>query len=556
MTTKRSARKAGEKNRTKVRVSPSLKKETRTGILSATGDREEAYRRASVLLWISLAAFILLTFADFGITYDEPRDHEYGRLIWRFYLSGFQDRGLLAYHDLKIYGGLFEMIAWPLCALSPLGDYATRHLLNALTGAIGIVGCFKLGLALGGVSGAFWSALLLAATPQYLGHMFNNPKDIPYAAGYAWTLYYILLAYRERTGASAKTLFKLGIALGLTAGIRAGGLLLAAIFALSQTIAIMSKDRFGGRPAMARLLIQIGSVLLVAWPVMAFFWPYALLNPLSGPYEALVSFSRFPWQGNILFGGRLYPASGLPADYIPRLLSLQLPEITLLALAGGIWMAAKGPPGRGSSRRWRGEYLVLAAAVAGPILYVIWMKSVLYNGMRHFLFVIPPISCMAGIGLARVLEYASGKGRFVRSAIFAALGSGLLWHAAVVAHLHPHEIAYFNAFAGGVRGAFNVYELDYWGNSYKELVERFKERYEREKGASPEECSIYVTGPYDSAGKYLPEYCRMVSGPWSADFAFFLVNTSPPTGTAPVYAMVQRFGVPLAYAIDIRKGAK
>lgn len=556
MTTKRSARRTGERNRIGAFFSSFLKGRADEGKRPDSGDGEAVYRKITALFWVFLTAFILLAFNDYGITYDEPKDHEYGRLLWRFYLSAFQNRDLFAYHDLKIYGGLFEMIAWPLCALSPLDEYATRHLLNALTGAIGILGCFKLGMLLGGLPGAFWSALLLAATPQYIGHMFNNPKDIPYAAGYIWSLYFILLAYRERPGVSGKTLIKIGVALGLTAGVRAGGMILAGVFVVSQAISGALGGGFGFRRTMTRLPIQTGAVLLAAWPVMAFFWPYALINPLSGPYEAIVSFSRFPWEGNILFAGKLYAAAALPPDYIPRLLALQLPEISLLALAGGIWMGARAVIWSRKSRKSSGEYLVLLIAVAAPIIFVISVKSVLYNGMRHFIFVIPPLCCLAGVGLARALKFASRAGGFVRGAAFSGLCAALLWHAAIVARLHPHEIAYFNAFAGGLPGAFNVYELDYWGNSYKELVERFRDNYEKEQKGEPRSCNIYVTGPYDSAGKYLPGYCRMVSGPWSADFAFFLVNTSPPTGTAPVYAMVQRFGVPLAYAIDIRKGRK
>lgn len=35
---------------------------------------------------------------------------------------------------------------------------------------------------------------------------------------------------------------------------------------------------------------------------------------------------------------------------------------------------------------------------------------------------------------------------------------------------HPNQYTYFNPIAGGTRGAFTHYELDYWGNCYKQAV--------------------------------------------------------------------------------------
>ncbi len=516
---------------------------------------EPAYRRLTPIFWVGLVAFVLAFFGDYGITYDEPKDHEYGRLLWNYYLSGFRDRSLFAYHDLKIYGGLFEMIAWPTSLLLPFGEYATRHLINAGWGLLGIAAAFRLGSMLGGAGGGFWAALLLTFCPQYLGHMFNNPKDIPYAAGYAWSLYYMIRAYSESPTASRATILKFGLAIGFTLAIRIGALMLFAIFVPAMAYKEMTRRGAADKGSGAvRLGLQIFTAAIAAWPVMIVFWPYALINPVGAPLEALSSFSRFPWEGSILFGGRLVSAANLPWDYIPRLLILKTPEIILPLVAAGIfWLLLDARAGR--SPRAGGPILLIASVVA-PVAYAILMKSVLYNGMRHFLFILPPICVLAGLALTRILNVAYSVNIAAGRILAGAVGLYLIWQAGICAMLHPHEMTYYNLYAGGLRGAFNRYELDYWGGSYKELVERFKKRYENEEGKRPRACRVYVTGPYDSAGKYLPEYCSMEAGPSKADFAFFLVNTSPPTGKAPVYAVVQRFGVPLAYAIDLRTNAQ
>ena len=59
----------------------------------------------------------------------------------------------------------------------------------------------------------------------------------------------------------------------------------------------------------------------------------------------------------------------------------------------------------------------------------------------------------------------------MRLAAAAALGLGLLEPAVFMWRNHPNQCVYFNAFAGGPRGAFGRYELDYWGNSARQAID-------------------------------------------------------------------------------------
>ena len=58
-----------------------------------------------------------------------------------------------------------------------------------------------------------------------------------------------------------------------------------------------------------------------------------------------------------------------------------------------------------------------------------------------------------------------------------------------IGRLFPYEYIYYNAFAGGVSGAFREYELDYWLLSYKEAME-----YLNEEAAAEARVMVY-TGP-------------------------------------------------------------
>jgi hypothetical protein len=51
------------------------------------------------------------------------------------------------------------------------------------------------------------------------------------------------------------------------------------------------------------------------------------------------------------------------------------------------------------------------------------------------------------------------------------LAGALVTQAATIVRLHPYQMTYFNALAGGVGGAAGHYETDYWLTSYKEAIE-------------------------------------------------------------------------------------
>ncbi len=44
----------------------------------------------------------------------------------------------------------------------------------------------------------------MLASPRFIGHAMNNPKDIPFAAAYVFTLYYIVRFQAEAPRVSRK----------------------------------------------------------------------------------------------------------------------------------------------------------------------------------------------------------------------------------------------------------------------------------------------------------------------------------------------------------------
>ena len=109
-------------------------------------------------------------------------------------------------------------------------------------------------------------------------------------------------------------------------------------------------------------------------------------------------------------------------------------------------------------RGWLGGGLI-AISVLLPLSAALVTRPVLYDGQRHFLFILPPLAAGAGCALHAFLRPPVR----VRAAGAAVWLGCAPWVAVQIVRLHPYEYVYFNASIGGLRGAVGRYETDYWG---------------------------------------------------------------------------------------------
>jgi hypothetical protein len=530
-------------------------------------DHLSFWERLAAALFVLAILLILLTFRAYGVTWDEDCQNWYGNLVLTYYLwlVGLSQAPhwelLYRYADMYNYGALFDLIAAIFNRFSPLGVFETRHLLNALVGIVGLVGCWKLGRRLAGPRAGFLAALFLLLIPNYYGQMFNNPKDIPFAAGCIWATYYLVRIIPQLPRPQLRTVVKLGVAIGLAMGVRVGGLLLLcylglllALFALCQAIAMrrISVLVAAGWTSLWRVFVPVG---LIAYPLMLVLWPWAQSDPIRHPLEALAVFSKEIIWSKILFDGQLISADHLPWDYLPVFIGLALPELVLALLlaapiVGGIALIRRGA--------WRPEsvlpFFVLGFTIVFPVVYAIAVKAVLFNGMRHFIFLLPPIAVAAALVGDRALGWLS---RFeYRRPVYAALALYGVAHVSIMAMLHPDQYVYYNAFVGGVAGAENRFKLDYWANSFAEAVRGLENNLRKQYGADFEdrEFTIAVEGPIVSARYYFPPNFRSVTYPKDADFVigFTLQDADHASTDLPVYR-VTRMGALLSVVVDHRE---
>lgn len=411
---------------------------------------ERRWRAAAWTIAAGLLPLMLWLSRDFGVTWDEIHRQANGERIWLLYQGIVREPVTPAEH---LYGGLFDVLAVALQPRLPLDLYDTRHLLNAFFGWLGVVGCGLVAARAGGARAAALAMLLLAALPPYFGHAMNNPKDAPFAAMAALVLAAIAWLPDRYPFLGSRQVIALGIAIGLTLAVRPGGLLFlpyAALWVLS--LLWIARERHVGRIAVtgAALIVVLLLASIVPMPV----WPYLWERPFVGILEAVEGVSHYEWHGTVLFNGRDVPSTAVPWTYVPLWLVVTTPPVVLAGAAGSLVAMTSA----GIRRR---IVLGLWFAVVFPAAYVIARNSTLYDGIRHLLFILPPLAALAALGWDTVLRRTRLP---ARAGVTLLLVLGLIEPIRYQVLNHPHQAVYFQPLAGGPQAAFSRFELDYWGN--------------------------------------------------------------------------------------------
>ena len=514
---------------------------------------------AAVGILLVAAVMSALTFRDYGLGWDDYTHAEYGDLLLSFYASGLADTRAMSFVNLHMYGGGFDMASALAAKILPFSLFETRRLVGALFGLTGMLAVWRTARVIGGPLAGLIALALIATCPLYIGHMYMNAKDAPFAAAMAVLLYGLVRIFLEypKPGLAARVIFGLGLGCALGSRVLAGidGLCVAAAMAL---IVAVEWHRTGPLDAIRQLgtfLLWLIPSLILAYAVLALIWPWGAMDPLNA-FRAVSYFSRFfeePWRE--LFGGRLILVPDMPSSYLPTLMALTLPEILLaLGLTGvaGAFVAAARPDLQVNRRAVK---LMIALAFLLPIVIAMITRPALYNGIRHFIFVMPPLAILGGLAGGWIADRLRSKVSIaVASAILVA---GLASPVIEMMRLHPYEYTHFNRIAGGVRNAEGRYMLDYWGLSFKQASDALLNYLNARGDKAPEGgWRVGVCGPHRPVEVAFREAhqpdVQTTWEPKGAQFAIMLGVFYCRKLPAPMIAEIIRDGALYARVYDLR----
>jgi hypothetical protein len=226
-----------------------------------------------------------------------------------------------------------------------------------------------------------------------------------------------------------------------------------------------------------------------------FSWPYLWPDPFGRLLESFKRNFGHVHHAPVLYDGEFFAANHLPWHYLPKLILIQFTEPAILLAVAGFFLAFA---------YWlkhkirEHQYLLLLLWFGVPLVMVVFLPVTVHDNLRHFLFIIPPLFIFAGMTLEWLLERITP--RWPKVVLWLVV---LLPGIVSIIRLYPYEYIYFNCLTGGLEGAFQRYQMDYMGATFKETMAYLNENAESD-------ATVFVLGPVLVVETYAREDLTLV----------------------------------------------
>lgn len=408
------------------------------------------------LVWLVLLISGLLTYTQYGISYDECAQREIG---YAFNNYVFRNDTTFYHFNDRDHGGIFEMALVGIEKNTQTREtrniFLQRHLISHLFFLVSLIFGYLLFLNLfKNKTIAVVTMLALALHPRLYTHSFFNTKDMPFMALSIVALYFCFQVLKNN---KLSAYIALGAVCGLASSIR----LLGIIFPLLVIVFI------GLKMVLEKDLKPIKGVLIFMVFYLLFFYlcfPTLWPHPIKIFLEMYQSFALFRWDASVLLNGEMIKATELPWYYLPEWMAITTPIMLLLVGVIGIVIYLKNCFTKVDAlyeKLFLGFSLSLLVL---PVLMVIIKHSVVYDDWRHVYFIYPGFVVFIGYTLLRIKPV-----KF--SHVLALLITIELLYTQI--RLFPHQYVYFNAFVPKHDEYLRKnFEFDYWGVSNHEAIEQ------------------------------------------------------------------------------------
>lgn len=448
-----------------------LKKEERGTFI---GKRESSiYRLLFFSLAIALFFIMPILSLNVGISGDEFVNYEHSEKVYDYYMSGDKSavdpviNPKLNSTLMQYYGQSFDNITYFVNRIIGTDNpYESRHVMNSLVGWLIIL---VAGLFLSHVAGwraALIGMLLLFISPRFLGHSYNNPKDIPFAFAYLFSIFQMVLWAKEMPEIKIKRLIYVVLGIAMAISVRVGGMMLMAflfmIIGLWYLTSRPLKDFFkasywsGG----FRLIFLLTGLSIASFFVGIILWPYAIESPIKHAQESLDIMTNFSVGIRQLFNGENIWSDKAPWDYLPKYIFMTIPIVVIIGL--GVFIASIKKVLKNTNEL---VVFIIVFSFFFPVWYIIYQKSNVYGGWRHVLFIYPFMVMAATLGFEALFTLL--KNRYLKISLWVILIGFIFLPLRHIAKNHPHEYVYYNELAGGIDKAYGFYETDYYFHSMR-----------------------------------------------------------------------------------------
>ena len=428
----------------------------------------------AVILFVLMPVLSINT----SISGDEDKHVIQAKAVYDFYATGGKDQSYMKdiWGPFYAYPISFDVLMHILIKTFKIDHiYEFRHIFNALLGWLAILFAGLLARRIAGWRAGIIAMLFLLITPSFLGHSYNNPKDIPFAFGYVFSLYYIFILVKEFPHFKRRTSILTALSIGVSLNVRSGGLLLIAYLGFFIGLAYLFNLKFRqifsqeGIKIARKSIIYLFFIIISGYILGIIFWPYAIENPITGPLNALSIMTNFSVSLRQIFEGKFIWSDHVPWYYSLKYIFITVPLVVFLGLF--FFMLLQPSIAKKGNRLW---IFMIFFTFIFPVFWVIYQKSNVYGGWRHLLFAYTMLVVGSAVGAEAFLKlFRKKKLQYLAYIPFIGLAVNPTLH---IIRNHPHEYIYYNEFIGGVDNAYGNYETDYYYHSMREACLWLKDK--------------------------------------------------------------------------------
>lgn len=413
-----------------------------------------------ILLLVLYFFYSFITYKDYGISTDEPVEYKWGKELAEHIGNETKYENTIVYtyeqepaqrrHTpvLSKYNRWYPAL---ISVLNKPGFYERAHFINMSFFSLLLVSVYiSVYLQYKKAMPAFISSAFVLMTPLLFGNAPINPKDMPFAVMYFLSISGIYISSKHLKDPFLKIIF-LSFLFALTQGMRIIGFSLYFIFFIYEYLSNKKIPIF-----------EIFIIFCVSNFFMIWWWPNLGINYLQNFYHILIDAQKYEfWDKSIFYLGQYIGVEDRPWHYLLILISVTTPLYILILFMTNLVRI---------KHFLNNDIVKLSWIVLGInfSLYLI-LHPTIYNGIRHFLYLLTFISLLAGITFYEFLNTKFPT--YVKTLLILTVIVNNLLVMVAMYKIHPYEYMYFNEIVAGTKGAQKYFEVDYWNLSYKEAFE-------------------------------------------------------------------------------------
>ena len=446
-------------------------------------ETEKYINSIGLILIICLIIFSLFNSLIIGLSWDEYFHHING-LVRFEYLKSLGDFEKYNFYNNQYYPGLYDTIAYSIGYIISIFDQSfyknyfveITHFINFLFSVLSVVGFYLIIKIFFNKSIAILASLLTLLNPFFFGHMGMNPKDIIIFFSLIWFCYffYKYLNYEKNIYLN---LILASFFIGFGCGIRVSFLAIVFPVFLCGLVYFIKKSKDKYLNLIKRFIFHFILSFSVIILLTILCWPHIHENSLlllSSAIKNSIVWNAGPTLG--LIDGSFYETHNTPSTYFLNILKFRIPFfLSILIFFSYSLIVTNNNISKKFIRNFDNKFIIINIIIFFPIIISILLHVKIYDNLRLFIFVLPFLSLLASFSLYHFLKNFKNSFKSKLCILLISFFFSIFIYRFIF--LTPYQYSYVNFSYFKIKDSINKFEHDYWGTSFKELVEKIKTIY-------------------------------------------------------------------------------